>query len=394
MPRKSNTRAAQGAGTIRQRKDGRWEGRVTVGTNPGTGKPVRRSVYGATQKEVRQQMTAIQKAVDSGTYQAPDKTTTGEWLDTWMTTFCAAKVKPLTYSSYEVAIKNHIKPALGAMRLQAVRGIHIQKLYNNMTAAGLSAKTVKNVAAILHKALSVAVKQGLIQANPCDAAELPKIEKKEIQPLTDEEIPRFLAAIEGHPMRNAFALCLFAGLREGECLGLSWDQVDFQARRITISQQLQKEKKEGAQYYITPTTKSGKPRQIEPPEIAFQYLRAERARQAENQLAAGEHWSNPDNLVFTDATGKHLAFYTFYSNFKRIAAQIGRPDARPHDLRHTAATVAIASGADIKSVQDMLGHATASFTLNVYAHTSDQMRRDTAVRMQSYYDNLAAQKKA
>lgn len=394
MPRKSKTRAAQGAGTIRQRKDGRWEGRITVGINPGTGKPIRRSVYGSTQKEARQEMTAIQQAVDSGTYQAPDKTTIGEWLDTWMTTFCAAKVRPLTYSSYEVVIKKHIKPNMGALRLQAVRGVHVQKLYNGMTAAGLSPKTVKNVAAILHKAFSVAMKQGMIQTNPCDAAELPKVMQKEIKPLTDAEIPQFLAAIDDSPMRNAYALCLFAGLREGECLGLSWDQVDFQARRITVSQQLQKEKKKGARYYIAPTTKSGKPRQIEPPEIAFRYLRAERARQAENQLAAGECWSNPDNLVFTDATGKHLAIHTFYKHFKRIAARIGRPDARPHDLRHTAATVAIASGADIKSVQDLMGHATASFTLNVYAHTSDQMRRDTAARMQSYYDNLTAQQKA
>ena len=113
MPRKTNTRAAQGSGSIRQRKDGRWEGRITVGTDPGTGKPIRRSVYGATQKEVRQQMTAIQREVDSGTYQAPDKTTVMEWLDTWMTTFCAAKVRPLTRASYEAAIKKHIKPAWG-----------------------------------------------------------------------------------------------------------------------------------------------------------------------------------------------------------------------------------------------------------------------------------------
>ena len=112
-------------------------------------------------------------------------------------------------------------------------------------------------------------------------------------------------------------------------------------------------------------------------------------KQLENRLKAGPAWSNPDDLVFTDETGKHRAIYTFYSNFKRIAAKIGRPDARPHDLRHTAATVAIASGADIKSVQDLLGHATASFTLNVYAHTSEQMMKDTAARMQSYYDGLA-----
>ena len=389
MPRK-NTRAASGSGSIRQRADGTWEARLTVGTDPGTGKPIRKSVYGRSQAEARKRMTATQRAIDNGTYQAPDKTTVSQWLDTWMETFCAVKVKPLTFSSYAVAIKNHIKPSLGALRLQAVRGVHVQKLYNRMTADGLSAKTVKNVAAILHKAFSVAVKQGLMQANPCDAAELPKAMHKEITPLTDSEIPLFLKAIKGHPFEGAYALCLFAGLREGECLGLSWDQVNFEARRITISQQLQHEKKRSAQYYIAPSTKSGKPRQIEPPEITFHYLRAERKRQTENRLAAGPLWSNPDNLVFTDELGRHLAISTFYKTFKRIVSSIGRPDARPHDLRHTAATVAIAAGADIKSVQDLLGHATASFTLNVYAHTSDQMKKDTAARMQSYYDNLKA----
>ena len=220
--------------------------------------------------------------------------------------------------------------------------------------------------------------------------ELPKAEHKEIRPLADSEIPRFLAAIDGSPMRNAFALCLFAGLREGECLGLSWKQVDFERGRITVSQQLQREKARGGRYYIAPSTKSGKPRTVELPPIAFEYLRAERVKQLENRLKAGPMWSNPDDLVFTDEVGTHYAIHTFYKRFKAIAASIGRPDARPHDLRHTAATVAIASGADVKSVQELLGHATASFTLNVYAHTSEQMMKDTAARVQSYYDSMAA----
>ena len=386
----SKTKAAQGAGTIRQRANGKWEARVVVGKNPGTGKPIRRSIYGSTQKEVRQQMTAILLEVDKGTYLPPNKITVSEWLQEWLTTFCADKVKLLTYQSYQGIIRNHINPAIGAVELQAVKGTNVQRLYNSMTKAGLSGKTVKNVSAVLHKAFSVALKQGIIQVNPCDAAELPKVERHEITPLSDEEIPMFLSAIDGSPMRNAYALCLFAGLREGECLGLSWKQVDFQRGRITISQQLQKEKTAGGKYYIAPSTKSGKPRTIEPPPIAFDYLRAEKKRQAENRLKAGPAWSNPDDLVFTDELGRNYAIVSFYKNFKRIASGIGRPDARPHDLRHTAATVAIASGADVKSVQDMLGHATASFTLNVYAHTSEQMMKDTAARMQSYYDGLAA----
>lgn len=333
MPRKS-PRNAQGGGTIRQRANGLWEARYTIGRDPGTGKQIQRSVYGSTQKEVRQKLAQITASIDKGT--------------------------------------------------------HIQRLYNSMTRAGLSGKTVKNTSAIMHKAFSVALKQGIIATNPCDAAELPKAERKEIRPLADDEIPLFLSAIDSSPMRNAYALCLFAGLREGECLGLSWGQVDFEKGRITISQQLQKVRTEGrGEYQITPSTKSGKPRTIEPPPIAFEYLRAERVKQMENRLRAGPAWSNPDDLVFTDEAGGHYAIHTFYKRFKTVAASIGRPDARPHDLRHTAATVAIASGADIKSVQDLLGHATASFTLNVYAHTSEQMMKDTAARMQSYYDGLA-----
>lgn len=389
MPRKA-TRNAQGGGTIRQRANGLWEARYTVGRDPGTGKQIQRSIYGSTQKEVRQKLAQITASIDKGTYQTPNKITVGTWMEEWLTTFCENKVKPLTLQSYRASIKNHIVPAIGAMELQAVKGSHVQRLYNSMTRAGLSGKTVKNTSAIMHKAFSIALKQGIIAANPCDAAELPKADRKEIRPLADDEIPLFLSAIDSSPMRNAYALCLFAGLREGECLGLSWGQVDFEKGRITISQQLQKVRTEGrGEYQITPSTKSGKPRTIELPPIAFEYLRAERVKQLENRLRAGPAWNNPDDLVFTDEVGGHYAIYTFYKRFKAIAASIGRPDARPHDLRHTAATVAIASGADIKSVQDLLGHATASFTLNVYAHTSEQMMKDTAARMQSYYDGLA-----
>ena len=226
MPRKSNTRAASGAGSIRQRPDGRWEARVTVGSNPGTGKPIRRSIYGDTQAAVRKEMTAVLRDVDRGTYQTPSKMTVKIWMETWLDTFCTG-LKPLTVSAYNTAMKTHIVPAFGAMPVQELKGIHVQKLFNDMLEAGKSPKTVKNTAAILHKALSVAVKQGYIAANPCEAAEVPKVTRHEIKPLTDAEIPVFLAAIEDHPFRNAYGLCLFAGLREGECLGLTWDCVDF-----------------------------------------------------------------------------------------------------------------------------------------------------------------------
>lgn len=382
---------AIGGGNIRFRKDGRWEARITIAIDPGTGKQIRRSVYGHSQKEVRQQLTEIRSALDKGTYIDPSRHTVATWLDEWRNTYCTNRVAPLTLSAYKGLIENHIKPQIGAVLLQAVRGSHIQRVYNAMIDAGLSGRTVRNVSALMHKAFSVALKQGLIPVNPCDQAEPPKMTKREIKPLDDSDIPVFLAAIEGHPFRNAYALCLFAGLREGECLGLSWEQVDFDNQQIKICQQLQKAKDGDHDYYISQTTKGGRSRTISPPPIAFSYLRQERQKQAEARLKAGRAWSNSDDLVFTDELGGHIKFSTFYKRFKKLAAAIGRPDARPHDLRHSAATVALASGADIKSVQDLLGHASASFTLNTYAHATQKMKEDTANRVQQYYDGLRKQ---
>ena len=343
-------KSAAGAGNIRKKvvtRNGKeynyWEARVSVGRDAGTGKQKQISITGKTQKEVREKLIATLKAIDDKTYTPVNKITVSEWLDEWMETYCINKVKPLTYSAYTASIKNHIKPQIGAIELQGLRGLHVQKLYNSLTERGLSAKTVKNTAAILHKALSVAQKQGIVQFNACDAADLPKSTPTEIKPLTDEEIPQFLKAIENSRYKNAFALCLFAGLREGECLGLSWKQVDFRSGKITINQQLQLERKANAKYYIAKSTKSGKARVITPPDIAFKYLRSEKAKQAENRLKAGTAWDNEYDLVFTDELGKNVAIVSFYKEFKRIASSIGRPDARPHDLRHTAATVAISS---------------------------------------------------
>lgn len=233
----------------------------------------------------------------------------------------------------------------------------------------------------------MAIKQGLIYTNPCDAADLPPVVKPEIHPLTEAQIKLFLQEIETSPFRNVFAVTLFAALREGECLGLSWRQIDFEQGSIQVDQQLQRLKKNG-EYCIAPYTKSKRLKKIYPPKYTFDFLRDEQARQQANRSRAGDVWSNPDDLVFTNEIGGHLAIHTFYTNLKRIGSAIGRPDMRPHDLRHTAATVAIASGADIKSVQCLLRHADAGFTLNRYGHATESMQIVSAEKTQQFYDSI------
>lgn len=162
-----------------------------MGRDPGTGKQVQRSVYGKTQKEVREKLTQAAAALNKGIYQPPNKITIAEWMEEWLTTFCAGKVKPLSYQSYAGIIKNYIVPAIGAVELQAVRGTHIQRLYNSMTKKGLSGKTVKNVGEILHKAFSVALKQRIMAANPATRRSCLKCSAKRF---TCSQMMRFLCS--------------------------------------------------------------------------------------------------------------------------------------------------------------------------------------------------------
>ena len=390
MPRKSNTRAAQGAGTIRQRKDGRWEARYTVGRDPGTGKQVQRSVYGATQQEVRKKLAQLTAALDAGTYKEPCKMTVGQWLDIWAADYLGG-VKPFTVRSYCDQIRNHIKPALGSVKLEALNAHTIQEFYNSLGAEregkpSLSPKTVKNVHGVLHKALQQAVKIGYLRFNPADACELPRAGRKELKPLDEEQSKAFLKAIQGHRFEMLYTVTLFTGMREGEALGLLWDCVDFKKGAILINKQLQREKKKNGQYLLVPT-KNGKSRTITPAPWVMKLLRTQRARQAEQQLRAGPMWED-SGFVFTNELGQHLAIHTVYKDFKQIAASIGRPDARFHDLRHSYAVAAIRSGDDIKTVQGNLGHATAAFTLDVYGHVTDQMKQASAARMESYIKDV------
>ena len=351
MARKS-TRAAQGSGTIRQRSDGRWEARFTVGRDPGTGKQIQRSVYGSTQKEVRQKLSQAIAAVDEGTYTAPNKMTVGQWLDIWTAEYLG-DIKPKTVESYQCQIRNHIRPAMGAIKLEALDAHTIQKLYNRLSAGkdgkpGLSPKSVKIVHGVLHKALQQAVEIGYLRTNPADACKLPRAEKPEIKPLDNDAMASFVKAIQGHRFETIYLTMLFTGMRRGEVCGLTWDCVDLNRGTILINKQLQNVPGQPGDYRLI-STKNSKGRSITAAASVVQLLRKHRTQQLRDRLAAGPLWQD-NNLVFCNEVGSHLSPSTVYHNYKRIVASIGLPDARLHDLRHSYAVAALRAGDDIKTV--------------------------------------------
>lgn len=383
-----NTRSASGSGTIRKRSDGRWEGRYTVGFDPKTGKQIQKSIYGKTQKEVRQKLSKITTEIDEGTYLEPSKEALAHWLDVWLKTYVAHAVKPYTVDSYTRTCERHIKPMLGRIALSELTALQIQQFYNHLLVEKeLSPKTIKNIHGVLHRALQQAVKLGMLRFNPSDLCDLPKVTKKEVRPLEEDEIVQFLDAIRDHRFGLLFQITLFTGMRQGEVLGLTWDCVDFNANTIFVKQQLQKTKKVGGVYTLVPT-KSGRSRMVVVAPTVMELLKTQKARQQQLQLQAGPAWDNPWNLVFTNELGGHLCHVTVYKHFKDVVKELELDEERFHDLRHSYAVVSLESGDDIKTVQMNLGHATASFTLDVYGHVSQRMKQQSADRMEKFIQGI------
>ena len=389
----SANRNAKGMGTIRQRQDGRWEARYTLGRDPGTGKQIQKSIYGKSRKEAQQKLIRTMIAIEDGLYAPPSKLTLGVWLDIWLAEYTGG-LKPLTRSTYEGQIKNRIKPCLGAVHLSELRAAQIQQFYNTLyngsaRISKLAPKTIKNIHGVLHKALKQAVELGYIKINPSDICKLPRVPRAEIKPLNEEQISDFLQAIKGHPLERLFLVTLFTGMRQGEVLGLTWDCVDFSRGNLLIKKQLIKERKAGGKYLFAPL-KNDKTRRITPAPSIMQVLLKQKEAQKIWQAQAGCEWED-SGLVFTNEYGRYLTHITVYRNFKAIMAQIGSPQTRFHDLRHSYAVAALRSGDDVKTVQETLGHYTAAFTLDVYGHVSEQMRWESAQRMESFIQNLRGQ---
>ncbi len=370
---------ANGEGNIYKRDNGSWEARYTV-----NGK--RHSIYGKTQTEVRKKLTEALSQIDREEYIEDSGMTVSQWLTIWQRDYLG-NVKQGTADNYELQVRLYINPTLGEIKLSGLKPPAIQKLYNNLIAGGLSPKSVKNTHGCLHKALDIAVRVGCIAKNPTEACILPRITQKEITPLDTPDLTKLMKYLEGHEHEALFKTALFTGMRSGELLGLTWDCVDFEHKTLYINKQLQKDKKVGGEYALVPT-KNSRSRIVTVAESVMTVLQKVKQEQAHKKEIADLAWSNPWNLVFTNEFGQHLCHFTVYHRFKDIVRAIGLEEARFHDLRHSYAVVSIESGDDIKTVQSNLGHATASFTLDVYGHVSQKMRQQSADRMEQFIQGL------
>ena len=392
MPYSKRTRAADGCGTIRKKtftQNGKtysyWEARYTSGYDLATGKQIQRSINGKSKKEVAQKLREATASIDKGTYIDPSRMTLGEWLDIWAEEYLIG-IKESTAYTYMASIRNHIKPALGAVRLQELLPHMIQSFYNSKINTH-SAKTIRNFHGVLHAALRQAVLNGYLATNPTEASVRPKIERKKMHPMDEYTISDFLDAIKGDEYENLFFVALFTGMRKGEVLGLTWDVIDFPHGTILIDKQLQRPRVGDGKCHLF-ATKNSRSRRLKPAREVMNTLYRVKKQQMSWQLRHGESFQNPMNLVFTHELGGYLNPNTVYNHFKQIVSKIGAPEVRFHDMRHSYAVAALQAGDDVKTLQDNLGHATAAFTLDVYGHVTERMKEESANRMEHFIHSV------
>ena len=377
-----------GQGTVRLRKDGRWEGRQIVVYDE-NGKAKTKSVLAKTKAECLEKLKQLQNSC--GTAKPlkikPDMRF-GDWIGYWYETHCRPTIRPTTQKSYEEWIYVHVIPGLGHIHLNKLTQADCQKFLNEMKAngrkihrdtkgPGMSERSVRSCYHVIRMSLERAIKDGLIKKNPILGCKLSPPEQKEMKVLSREEIQRFLLQAKAEGMYELFLLELTTGLRRGELLALRWDDLNVKDRILSVSKQITRI--EGELVVTEPKTKNS--------------VRKVALSQQAVALLVQEHEQHPDSpLLFpSPRTGGYWSPDAVSRINRKLLAKAGIEErVRFHDLHHTFATMALSSGVDVKTLSSMLGHYSAGFTLDTYTHITNDMQRGAAEKIGGFMETATA----
>jgi len=368
-----------GEGSIRQRQDGRWEGRFSTGRCSETGKSLSKSVMGHSYDDVSAKLKNAIRDANPARFIYPEQMTLEGWMTIWFETYSRPVIRESTADSYLSHMNNHIIPCIGDISLTALNSMDIQTMYNSIRARGrvrragktaclsLSSGTIRSIHSLLRQCLEQAVRERHIPYNPVDACKLPPREQTEMKVISPENVSKYLKAASERNLLPLFFLALSSGLRRGELLALLWSDLDIRNSTISVTKQVAG--RHGALVVSAPKT----PNSIRTISIPKQAV----------DLLISEHSCHPDNPYMFPSPKTGTMYYpdSVGRLHKKILADASLESIRFHDLRHTFATLAIQNGVDIKTLSSMLGHYSAGFTLDTYAHVTTKMQKEAANKM-------------
>ena len=355
-----------------------WCGRVSAG-RAANGKHRRIAVYASTKAEVVDKLAKLRTQVSSGMVVADPRRSVGDFLAWWLE---EAQIRDNTRRSYESIVRLHIKPRVGTTALSRLSPAQVHDLYRQLERAGASDRMRQLVHAVLHRALSQALKLGLVTRNVCDAVEPPRATSPPMRVWNADQTRRFLTAIKGDLLEALYVLAVATGMRQGELLGLQWQDVDFDGAALSVRRTLLSS---GPAPKVGPPKSASGERRIDLPASVVAALWAHKKR----TLARGKRASI---WVFSDRRGgplhaPNVVRRSFFPLIAKVNAKAENeedrlPRIRFHDLRHTAATLLLAAGIHPKVVQERLGHAQIGMTLGTYSHVLPSMQRGAADRLE------------
>ena len=367
-----------GDGMIRQRADGRWEGRYVVGYDD-KGYPKTKNVLAKTKRECAEKLKELKEELGGiKSDKVKPEMRFGDWLEYWYENHSKPKIRPTTQASYESRIRLHIIPEIGHIPLNKLTQNDLQQFYARLKkngrktlaekyGEGLSDRMVRMCHATCRSALEKAVQDGLIRTNPAIGCKLPPKKAREMQVLDRDELQRFLIQAQAEGYYELFLLDLATGLRRGELMALQWDDLDFKTGVLNVDKQVYEVN--GELQFSKPKTKNSIRKIVLPPSVV-EVLREYKKR-------VHSRWMFPspvkeDTPLTPGAVRSRLQLILEHAQCKHV---------RFHDLRHTFATLALQNGMDVKTLSAMLGHVSAATTLDIYTHITDDMQRSAAVNI-------------
>jgi integrase len=363
-------------GITRHKKSGLYMARYTVETP--TGKK-RKTVYGKTREEAHEKLIEALSNRNRGLVFDANNMKVSEYLERWLADSVRDTVRPTNFERYEQMVRLHICPVLGNLKLKDLTSTHMRGLYREKLDAGLSPRTVQYVHVTLHKVLKKAVMDGLIPRNATEAVKPPQVRREEMRPLAPEQVKVLLQASRDDRLEALYVLAVTTGLRQGELLGLKWEDVDLEAGTLQVRRTLATAK--GGPQLTAPKTK-GSRRTVRLTQSAVNAFRSHLKRQLEEIDRAGS-LCRENGLIFATETGDPMdRRYITTHRFKPLLKRAGLPQIRFHDLRHTCATLLLGRNVNPKIVSEMLGHASIAITLDTYSHVLPNMQCEAAKAME------------
>ncbi len=380
-------------GSIRERKDGRFEVRVTAGYDFETGNSKRISYYTKTKAEAVKKLHEEEYKIHFKEYVDPTSTKLIDWLRLWLETYMRNTLKQSTYVSYKGYIENHLAPAFPTLKLKDLTTKLLQDFYNyKLTEEGLSPKTITNLHRCLHKAMNQAVLEHHIDFNPCDAVSLPRNEKPQIEILTREEQQRLIYTSYNFRYGIFIRLTLATGVRLGELLGLRWEDVDFTKSMLSIRRTLNRLPKvdyngtgNSTEVIIQEPKTKNSIRSIPVIKAIITEIQQWRNVQLADARTAGDIY-NDSGFIVTNLLGGYIEPRTFKDYYDEILKAAGLGHYTFHALRHTFATRAMEQGMDAKTLSTLLGHYSVSFTLDTYTHVLDSQKHEEMSLMEELFN--------